>query len=86
MEETFIYENLDLFADANALIRLVLPTVATELNQHVYKHIRKSSFKKTEFALTILSTDNWQVPKYIVDGLVWLEQRLTTPAVGGPVA
>lgn len=86
LEETFIYENLDLFADANALIRLVLPTVATELNQHVYEHIRKSSFKKTEFALTILSTDNWQVPKYIVDGLVWLEQRLTMPAVGGPVA
>jgi hypothetical protein len=54
----------------------VLPTVAEELNQSIFKLIRESSFKKTDFALTVLSSDDWQVPLYIREGLEWLEQRL----------
>jgi len=42
----------------------------------MYKLIRESSFKKTDFALTVLSSDDWQVPLYICEGLTWLEKRL----------
>ncbi|MGJ8528611.1 hypothetical protein, partial [Maritalea sp.] len=54
------------------------PTVATELNFHVFELVKNSNFKKTEFALAILSSDDWNVPLYIAEGLTWLEQRLQT--------
>lgn len=76
LEETFIYENLQLFEGEDTFANVVLPEAADELNQFTFDLIRKSSFKKTEFALTILSSDEWQVPSYICHGLIWLEQRL----------
>lgn len=76
LEETFIYENLQLFGSEDTFKNVVLPEAAEELNAFGFDLIRKSSFKKTEFALTILSSDEWQVPSYIRHGLVWLEQRL----------
>jgi putative ATP-dependent endonuclease of OLD family len=76
LEETFIYENLQVFEGEDTFPSVVLPRVAEELNQFTFELIRNSSFKKTEFALTILSSDEWQVPSYIRLGLVWLEQRL----------
>lgn len=76
LEETFIYENIQVFGEGEAFKSVVLPTVAEELNQSMYELIRESSFKKTDFALTVLSSDDWQVPLYIREGLEWLEQRL----------
>ncbi|MGO2393284.1 MAG: ATP-dependent nuclease [Halomonas sp.] len=76
LEETFIYENIQAFGEGEAFKSVVLPTVAEELNQSIYELIRESSFKKTDFALTVLSADDWQVPLYIREGLEWLEQRL----------
>jgi hypothetical protein len=76
LEETFIYENLQVFEGEDTFPSVVLPRVAEELNQFTFELIRNSSFKKTEFALTALSSDEWQVPSYIRLGLVWLEQRL----------
>jgi putative ATP-dependent endonuclease of OLD family len=76
LEETFIYENLQVFKGENTFANVILPEAADELNQFTFDLIRKSSFKKTEFALTILSSDEWQVPSYICHGLDWLEQRL----------
>ncbi|MCK5498760.1 MAG: AAA family ATPase, partial [Gammaproteobacteria bacterium] len=76
LEETFIYENIQVFGEREAFTNVVLPTVAEELNQSMFKLIRESSFKKTDFALTVLSSDDWQVPLYICEGLKWLEQRL----------
>lgn len=76
LEETFIYENIQAFGEGEAFKSVVLPTVAEELNQSIYELIRESGFKKTDFALTVLSSDDWQVPLYIREGLEWLEQRL----------
>jgi predicted ATP-dependent endonuclease of OLD family len=76
LEETFIYENIQVFEEDGAFTNVVFPTVATELNQTIFELIRKSSFKKTDFALTVLSSDDWQVPSYISEGLKWLEHRL----------
>lgn len=76
LEETFIYENIEVFGEGEVFTNVVLPAVADELNQSMYELIRESSFKKTDFALTVLSSDSWQVPLYICEGLKWLEQRL----------
>ncbi len=79
LEETFIFENLGICGDGQILHDVELPEVAAELNLHIHELIQKSSFKKAEFALTILSSDGWNVPSYIVEGLSWLENRLRTP-------
>jgi hypothetical protein len=51
----------------------------------MFELIRESNFKKTDFALTVLSSDDWQVPSYIGEGLKWLEQRLQNQVIEGPV-
>ena len=76
LEETFIYENLQVFNAEDTFANVILPEAPERLNQFTYELIRESSFKKTEFALTILSCDEWKVPSYIHHGLVWLDQRL----------
>ena len=44
----------------------------------IYERIKSSSFKKTNFALDVLSSEqDWATPGYIADGLLWLENRLT---------
>ncbi len=86
LEETFIYENIQVFGEGETFKSVVLPAVAEELNESMYKLIRESSFKKTDFALTVLSSDDWQVPLYIREGLEWLELRLQSPdqVIEGP--
>jgi putative ATP-dependent endonuclease of OLD family len=87
LEETFIYENIQVFGKAGAFTNVALPTVAKELNKSMFELIRESNFKKTHFALTVLSSDDWQVPSYIGEGLKWLEQRLQNQdqVIEGPV-
>jgi putative ATP-dependent endonuclease of OLD family len=87
LEETFIYENIQVFGEAGAFTNVALPTVAKELNKSMFELIRESNFKKTDFALTVLSSDDWQVPSYIGEGLKWLEQRLQNQdqVIEGPV-
>lgn len=91
-EETFTYENIELFRDENLSVGVDLtgdPEHETDY-QSVYEAIRASKFKKTEFALSVISSDaNWLTPKYITDGLKWLEAELrATIATDGeePVA
>lgn len=76
LEETFIYENIPAFGEGALFTNVTLPIVAQELNQAIFEFIRQSNFKKTDFALTALSSDDWQVPNYISEGLKWLELRL----------
>jgi putative ATP-dependent endonuclease of OLD family len=87
LEETFIYENIQVFGEAGAFTNVALPTIAKELNKSMFELIRESNFKKTDFALTVLSSDDWQVPSYIGEGLKWLEQRLQNQnqVIEGPV-
>ncbi|MCW8966429.1 MAG: hypothetical protein OQK82_07065 [Candidatus Pacearchaeota archaeon] len=44
----------------------------------LHNKIHKDSFKKTDFALALLSKDPeaWTVPQYIAEGLQWLETTL----------
>lgn len=84
-EETFIYENIDISWEGSTLGNVELPVDAAELNQNTFQLIRKSSFKKTEFALALLAMDEWSVPLYIEDGLQWLEERLQIPSIEDPV-
>lgn len=80
LEETFIYENLN-HVEAGALqIGWQVPKDISSLQYDVYKLVKSSSFKKTEFALNVLASDDWEVPDYIKRGLRWLEQRLSSSA------
>ncbi len=43
----------------------------------IFERVKSDGFKKTEFALNIASsTSEWIVPKYIADGLSWLEEKM----------
>lgn len=45
----------------------------------LHKKIKSSNFKKTDFALALLTQDpkSWTVPTYIAEGLRWLEGEIT---------
>lgn len=78
-EETFAYENLSLFRDGSLSLE---QEWTAEQNyeaeyQAVYEAVKSSTFKKTEFALSVASSKaEWVAPKYITDGLKWLESEL----------
>lgn len=85
LEEAFIYENLAACREGGALPEVQIPENAAEINQRIFELVRGSTFKKTEFALGVLSVDSteWTTPKYIQEGLSWLATRLqvaTKPA------
>lgn len=76
-EECFIYENIELFKDGDINCGIDIADVADVVREDVYKKVKSSTFKKTDFALDMASTEvNWVTPKYIVDGLVWLKGKL----------
>ncbi|MEP1208414.1 MAG: ATP-dependent endonuclease [Rhizobiaceae bacterium] len=80
LEETFVYGNLLHFSNGTLSIGVELPAEYDELIEAVFKRIGSRSFKKTEFALDLLSTDDeWTTPTYISDGLIWLQNRLNPP-------
>jgi putative ATP-dependent endonuclease of the OLD family len=79
LEETFVYENIMLFRSDALRIGVDLSGDAEPESDYtaIYKAIRASTFKKTEFALSVISSDaDWVTPKYITDGLKWLETEL----------
>jgi putative ATP-dependent endonuclease of the OLD family len=81
LEETFVYENLDLFRTKTIEpgCAFAQEANAAELRTATYKQVKADDFKKTEFALAVASVDGWKTPKYISDGLVWLTNRLQPP-------
>ena len=83
-EETFAYENIRLFRDGTLSLRKDLPTDEGHEAEYqaIYEAVKSSTFKKTEFALSVISSNaDWATPKYISEGLAWLakELRATTP-------
>ena len=54
------------------------PTLA-ETTERLHKRIHGKSFKKTDFALALLTKDqgSWVVPSYIREGLEWLQLEIT---------
>ncbi len=79
-EETFIYENIPLFRDETITFGKTLTENGKfeEEYKTVFETIKSSSFKKTEFALTVAASGaGWKTPQYISDGLFWLEKKLS---------
>jgi hypothetical protein len=81
LEEAFALEN---FAWCQAVERKALNLrfkghVGQTVDQivlRVHKRVTSSSFKKTSFALGLLQQeqDAWNVPRYVREGLEWLEE------------
>jgi hypothetical protein len=83
LEEAFGLENaLWCQAVSNRAIGLKLRKAATtpeELALGLHKRVVSRSFDKTRFALEVLASgplNQWKVPTYISEGLVWLEARV----------
>lgn len=55
LEEAFVYENIDLFKEGAFSIGIELPKEPKELHQAIWSRIKSSTFKKTEFAMDVLS-------------------------------
>jgi predicted ATP-dependent endonuclease of OLD family len=76
-EETFIYENLNLFKEGKVSISVTLEGDHDKDYAYIYKLVKSDNFKKAGFALDIVfSEENWKVPNYIKDGLIWLQSQL----------
>ncbi|MDO8963391.1 MAG: AAA family ATPase [Coriobacteriia bacterium] len=74
-EETFVYQNLQLFRDGTIRFGKGIPENADAEGEYqaVYEGVKSSSFKKTEFALDVASSSaDWATPLYIESGLKWL--------------
>lgn len=82
LEETFIYENLDLIENGALKIDCKIPDETCDIQNEVYEHVRESSFGKTNFALDVLVSDQWSPPVYIEKGLRWFAEALGVPANG----
>lgn len=81
-EECFIYQNIDYFKSGALKCGFDIPDDAEEVRQTVFEKIKSSTFKKTDFALSIGVTDaEWETPSYISSGLVWLKAKLTANTV-----
>lgn len=85
-EEAFAYENLAWCQDTKQKtlgLRVVTnktaPTLA-EVAQKIHERVKGGSFNKTDFALALMMSNpaEWNVPNYIVEGLHWLSEQLTT--------
>lgn len=49
--------------------------------ERLYRKVKSSSFRKTDFALGLLAQEpsSWTVPAYISEGLQWLEDQVAPP-------
>ncbi len=52
-----------------------------QMAERLYSKVKSSNFRKTDFALGLLSQDptSWTVPSYISEGLKWLEEQVAPP-------
>lgn len=52
-----------------------------QMAERLYRKVKSSSFRKTDFALGLLAQDptSWVVPAYISEGLQWLEDQVAPP-------
>ncbi|NCB26637.1 MAG: ATP-dependent endonuclease [Bacteroidia bacterium] len=77
IEEAFAFDNFIVLRSGELNVEIDAPYVLEEAYQTIYERIKSSGFKKTNFALDVLASESaWTTPKYIADGLLWLEQRL----------
>ena len=82
LEETLIYQNISLFSSKRIPSGIVFTGRLLKDHEAVYQAIRGSSFKKTEFALDVMSTsEEWETPEYIFEGLRWLTGKTCLASV-----
>lgn len=84
-EESFIYQNIDSFKVGTLECGIEITGDAENVRKAVYEGVKSSTFKKTDFALSMGSSDvQWVTPSYISNGLQWLKTKLTasTEALG----
>lgn len=86
LEEAFAFENMKWSQDiANKDLKLRVKSSDTPnlalTTERLHKRIHGSNFKKTDFALALLTKDSssWVVPSYIREGLEWLQTEVTPP-------
>lgn len=76
-EECFIYENIESFKNGDLNCGVQISVDGEDVREKVYEKIKSSTFKKTDFALDMASSDvDWQTPSYISSGLQWLKDKL----------
>jgi predicted ATP-dependent endonuclease of OLD family len=86
LEEAFAFENLVWSQDiANKDLKIRVkssdaPTL-TVTTERLHKRIHGKNFKKTDFALALLTKNpvSWSIPSYIREGLEWLQAEVTPP-------
>lgn len=77
LEEAIAYENFALLRAGTLSIGKTIPPDLPGVYTAIYEHISSKDFKKTDFAMDLLSSkSSWAVPAYIAAGLRWLERRL----------
>lgn len=77
IEEAFAFDNFAILRSGELDVGVDLPNDLEEAYQAIYERIKSSGFKKTDFALDVLASETeWVTPRYIAEGLRWLEQRL----------
>ena len=80
LEEAFAYDNFALLRAEKITIGKAVPDDLDAAYQMIYNRIRSDTFKKTDFAMSLLDGANdWQTPAYIGEGLAWLEAKLHPP-------
>ena len=88
-EDSIIYSNLELLKNIedkelylNIISNIIKSATGFEdMHSKIYEEIRKTSFKKAEFALDLIyliDPEKIVVPSYIDDGLNWLESQLSS--------
>ncbi len=81
LEVAFAFDNLEWTQEAanrELKLRVRAPQNLEDLAQKLHNKVHNSSYKKTDFALALLAKDPdaWNVPRYISEGLEWLEATL----------
>lgn len=77
IEEALVFENFGLARGGQINIGVPIPSDLPDAYQAIHDRVKSDSFKKTEFALRLLSMDDaWNTPSYVAFGLQWLEGRL----------
>jgi predicted ATP-dependent endonuclease of OLD family len=89
-EEQFALENLEWCQQAeNKALKLRIRgnnnKSLIDLVGAIHKKVSSSNFKKTDFALALLAQEpsQWQVPVYIKEGLLWLDEQVSPLSQSG---
>jgi predicted ATP-dependent endonuclease of OLD family len=83
-EEAFAYENLTWCQNVKRKslhLRVTTKNASSTLAQvatKIHDRVKNTGFDKTEFALALMmeNNDEWVVPRYITEGLQWLQEQL----------